>query len=212
MAAGEAVEEIKSMVQRTVKDGFGKIGILPSLGGLTIGLTIGETKMPFADHPGGVAAVPKEFRERGAFAFDEWVTMDAEENPAFEVSSPAIATGEEGISTRRAATGGRVGVGEANAIGRQLFESGRVKLGAVGIAGPSLIGAGVTHTHVIGKEDHDVGNRVGVPAIQNEQSEANEKWFHDDGLSVPATDGRGPGFWKVGAKLVEEGFGFFVAG
>lgn len=34
MAAGEAVEEIEAVVERTVKNGFGEVSVQPGVGGL----------------------------------------------------------------------------------------------------------------------------------------------------------------------------------
>ena len=116
--------------------------------------------MPFSNHAGGVAIVAEEFGERGAFTFDQRIAVDSEENPAFEVRAPAVASGEKSVAARGAAAGGRMRVGEANAVGCQFLESGRVELCVVGILGPGLVSAGVAHAHVVGEENDDVGRCV----------------------------------------------------
>ena len=44
---------------------------------------VGESKVPLADHTGGVAVFAEEFRESDAFAFDQGISLNAEKNPAF---------------------------------------------------------------------------------------------------------------------------------
>ena len=94
---------------------------------------VGESKVPLADHAGGVAVLTEEFRESDAFAFDQGISLHAEKNPAFELSAPAIASGEQSVAAGGAAAGGRMGVGEANAVCCEFFKSRSMELGLVGV-------------------------------------------------------------------------------
>lgn len=94
---------------------------------------VGESKVPLADHAGGVAVFAEEFREGDAFAFDQGISLNAEKNPAFEVSTPAIAPGEQSVAAGSAAAGRGMGVGEANAVRCEFFKSRSVELGLVGV-------------------------------------------------------------------------------
>ena len=157
MAAGEAVEEVKAVIERAIEKRFGEVGVVPSVGGLAVGVAISESEMPFSNHAGGVAIVAEEFGERGAFTFDQRIAVDSEENPAFEVRAPAVASGEKSVATGSAATRWGMGIGETNAVGCQFLESGRVELCVVGIFGPGLVCGSVAHAHVIGEENDNVG-------------------------------------------------------
>lgn len=132
---------------------------------------VGKSKVPLADHTGGVAVLAEEFRESDAFAFDQGISLNAEKNPTFEVGAPAIASGEQSVAAGGAATGGGMGVGEANAVCCEFFKSRGMELGLVGIPRPRLVGAGVAHAHVVGEKDDNIGRRSCKSHVGNEGDE-----------------------------------------
>ena len=98
------MEEVKAVIEGTVDEGLGEIGIIPSISRMAVCFSVSEAEVPFADHARSVPVVAKKLGKRGAFALDKRVAMNTKENPAFKMSAPAIAPCEKSISTRSTAT------------------------------------------------------------------------------------------------------------
>lgn len=159
-ATGGAVEVVESSVKRAVWDGAGVVDSVNRreavlADGVSVLVKEGESDVPFADEGGCVAVFLEHGWECEAVFFDEAGTSGAGEN-AFHAGSEGHASGEDAVAGGRADGGGAVGVGKAKAFAGELVDVGCGNFGLI------VITAEVSVAKIVGKDEEDVGEAVGL--------------------------------------------------
>ena len=159
-ATGGAVEVIESAVKRAVWNGAGVVDSVNGLeavlaDGISVLVKEGEADVPFADEGGCVAVFLEHSGEREAIFFDETRASGAGED-AFHAGSEGHASGEDAVAGGRADGGRAVSVGKAKAFAGELVD---VRCGDFGLV---VVAAEVSVAEVVGEDEENVGEIVGV--------------------------------------------------
>jgi len=109
-------------------------------------------EVPLADKARCVTVFLQERGDGGAGGFDEERVEGVGDAAVIERGAPAIATGDEGVTRRRADGGRRIGGGEAAAFAREAIKIWGADERGVGTVGPEAAVA-----VVVGEDDDDVG-------------------------------------------------------
>ena len=159
-AASGAVEVVESSVKRAVWDGAGVVDSMDGresvlADGVSVLVKEGEADVPFADEGGCVSFSLEHGGEGEAIFFDEAGASGAGED-AFHAGSEGHASGEDAVAGGRADGGGAVGVGEAESFAGELVDVGCGNFGLV------VVATEVSVAEVVGEEEEDVGEAVGL--------------------------------------------------
>lgn len=151
---------VESSVKRAVWDGAGVVDSMNGreavfANGVSVCVKEGKADVPFADEGGCVAVFLEHGGECEAIFFDEAGTAGAGEN-AFHAGSEGHASGEYAVTGGRADGGGAVGVSEAKAFTGELVDVGCGNFGLI------VVTAEVSVAKVVGKDEEDVGEAVGL--------------------------------------------------
>lgn len=157
---GGSVEVIESAVKRAVWDGAevvdsmdGREAVLAD--GVSISVKEGEADVPFADEGGCVSFSLEHGGEGKAICFDEAGAAGAGKD-AFHAGSEGHASGEDAVAGGRADGGGAVSVGKEEAFAGELVDVGGGDFGLV------VVAMEVSVAEVVGEDEEDVGEIVGV--------------------------------------------------
>ena len=129
---------------------------IPTVTFLLLGVDFGvfqelptKTQVPLSD-AGGIVAFRFQHRGDGDFVgLNQRLILGAEVHRFFEVGAPVVATGEQAIAGGRAYRGRGVGIGETHAFFGEAVDGG-------GRGKPAVVGD-ITHAHVVGEDENDVG-------------------------------------------------------
>ena len=159
-ATGGAVEVVESSVKWAVWDGAGVVDLVNRreavlADGVSVLVKEGEADVPFADEGGCVAVFLEHGGECEAIFFDEARTAGTGEN-AFHAGSEGHASGEDAVTGGRADGGRAVGVGKAKAFSGELIDVGCGNFGLI------VVTAEVSVAKIVGKDEEDVGEAVGL--------------------------------------------------
>ena len=111
--------------------------------------------MPFADEGGRVSLSLEHGGKCEAIFLDETGTAGAGED-AFHAGSKGHASGENAVASGRADGGRAVSVGKAEAFAGELVNVGCGNLGLI------VVAAEIAVAEVVGKDEEDVGEFVGI--------------------------------------------------
>ena len=164
--AGGVPCEIKAVIQWRSVQWLCEIGVRPTGGRFAIALPVAQSHVPFADDASAIPHVVQHGRYCGTIRLDQGITLCAEEHPPFHPTAPRVTTGEQSITRGRAAAGRRVRVGETHPHARESLHLRRVQLHGIRVAGEILIRTRVSHAHVIGHEENNVGLRCGISRME----------------------------------------------
>ena len=159
-ATGGSVEVVESLVEGSVWDGA---GVVDSMDGreavLTDGVSVlvkeGEANVPFADEGGCVSFSLEHGGECESILFDEAGASGAGED-AFHAGSEGHASGEDAVAGGRADGGGAVSVGKTESFAGELVDVGCGDFGLV------VVATEVAVAEVVGEDEEDVGEAVGL--------------------------------------------------
>ena len=159
-ATGGSVEVIESAMKRAVWNGAGVVDSMNGrkavlVDGVSVLVQEGESDVPFADEGGCVSLSLEHGGKREAIFFDEAGAGGAGED-AFHAGSEGHASGEDAVAGGRADGGGAVSVGKAEAFAGELVD---VRCGNFGLV---VVAAKVSVAEVVGKDEEDAGEIVGV--------------------------------------------------
>ncbi len=159
-ATGGSVEVVESSVKRAVWDGSGVVDSMDGgeavlVNGVSVLVKEGEADVPFADEGGCVAFSLEHGGECEAIFLDEAGASGAGED-AFHAGSKGHASGEDAVAGGRADGEGAVGVGKAEAFAGELVDVGCGDFGLV------VVAAEVSVAEVVGEDEEDAGEIVGV--------------------------------------------------
>ena len=168
--AGGVPREIKAVIQWRSVQWLREIGVRPTGGRFAIALPVAQSHVPFADDASAIPHVAQHGRYCGTIRLDQGITLCAEEHPPFHPTAPRVTTGEQSITRGRAAAGRRVRVGETHPHALESLHLRRVQLHGIRVASEILIRTRVSHAHVIGHEENDVGLRCGISRMERQCS------------------------------------------
>ena len=159
-ATGGSVEVVESAVKRAVWDGAGVVDSMDGLeailvDGVSVLVKEGEADVPFADEGGCVAVFLEHGGEGEAICFDEAGSAGAGKD-AFHAGSEGHASGEDAVASGRADGGGAVSISKEEAFAGELVDVGGGDFGLV------VVATEVSIAEVVGEDEEDVGEIVGV--------------------------------------------------
>ena len=123
--------------------------------GVSVLVKEGEADVPFTDEGGCVAVFLEHGGKGEAIFFDETRASGAGED-SFHAGSEGHASGEDAVAGGRADGGGAVSVGKAKAFAGELVDVGCGDFRLV------VVAAEVSIAEVVGEDEEDVGEIVGV--------------------------------------------------
>jgi len=139
------VEVVEAVTDGAVFDGALPVDLLGCGAGHV------HAEVPLADGAGGVSVLFEKARH-GEAVFGDQRSAEAHEDAFLEVGPPVVAGGEYAVASWGADRRGRVGIGKAHALFRQLIHGGSGDFSLIGIETLD-----VPVAEVVGENEDDVG-------------------------------------------------------